>query len=92
MGDLVDCAVNAYYESRNRKASIREIGRTFGVPYATLRDRIHGASSKKGRPRYFTVEEELQLAQLIISCQHAGFALSKPILFKAVRNAAVKKG
>ena len=89
MEPLISCALKVV---RKKEMGVRKAARVFGLKYETLRDRVNGATSKRGRPRHFTDEEEQELVSLTISCSDAGIALSKRIFFKVVMNAAIRKG
>ena len=88
MESLISCALEAVHQ---KKMTVAEAARTFGIPPSTLYARVNGRSSKRGRPCYFTIEQEANLEELIVSCANSGIALSPRILHKVVVNAATAK-
>ena len=89
MESLISCALEAVHR---KKMTVAEAARTFGIPPSTLYARVNGRSSKRGRPCYFTIEQEANLEELIVSCANSGIALSPRILHKVVMNAAIRQG
>ena len=87
--NLIALALN---NVRRKEMSLTQASKVFGVPFETLRRRHNGGTAKIGRPTHFTSEEEQELVRLVISCEMAGIALSKRILFKTVMFTAIEKG
>ena len=87
--NLIALALN---NARRKEMSLTQASKVFGVPFETLRRRHNGGTAKIGRPTHFTSEEEQELVRLVISCEMAGIALSKRILFKTVMFTAIEKG
>ena len=86
---MLACAVDSV---NKKELSIKKAAEAFGVSYGTLWRRLHGVQPGKGRPRNFTQLEEQQLVDLIVSCERAGIALPKRILYAVVRNAGIAIG
>ena len=87
---MISCAVDCV---QKKDLKLYKAAPAFGVSYGTLWNRVHGVrTGKKGRPKHFTTDEEQQLVDLIISCERAGIALSKRILYFVVRNAGIAIG
>lgn len=81
---------------RNGHFSIREISRQFGVPRATLQDRLHGRSSdtlkKTGPPPLMGVDGEKKIAQWTVNIAKCGFPVRKENLIDTVTKIARDKG
>ncbi|VEN39721.1 unnamed protein product, partial [Callosobruchus maculatus] len=81
---------------RSGELSIREASRKYGVPRATIQDRLHGRSidslKKTGPEPIMTIEGEKRIAQWIIDIAKCGFPITKEVLIDTVTKIARDSG
>lgn len=77
----------AYQKVRDMKCSIRKTAREFGLPEATLRNRLTGhvnpEATKSGPVPFFTLEEEARLANHLKFMASVGYGYSRYSLILA---------
>lgn len=81
---------------RDSRISIREASACFGIPRATIHDKLSGKSpamkKKTGPPPILTVEGEKKIADWAIKIAKCGFPISKSDLIEAVTKIATDTG
>ncbi|GAV08458.1 hypothetical protein RvY_18142 [Ramazzottius varieornatus] len=77
----------------NDGMSIRMAAERYQIPHTTLANKVNGKHGKKaGRPSTFTMEEEEDIAEILVRCSKIGVPLGKRTLIKIVKAIAIAKG
>lgn len=89
-------ALAAAIASVKEGLSIRVVSQRFGIPRATLHDKVSGKSpavkKKTGPPPILTIEGEQKIARWVIDIAKSGFPITKSDLIETVTKIAIDIG